>query len=363
MSRSRYRLHTRQHLADDIHDEHPGSSLLWARPGRPGPGSFTNKDMPVITDLNQLAQPLRNPVLTIGNFDGVHKGHLALFDVVKERARAINGQSALITFDPHPIKIIKPGNGPRLITLTQQKLQLIDKANIDVVFCLPFTKAFAAISAGDFVENILVAKIGVQEIVVGYDYTFGHKREGDIQFLKEKGDIFGFVVHVVEPVYVSGKLVSSTSIRELVQEGNLAEARELLGRDYQICGTVVRGKNRGGRLLGFPTANLELIDELVPKLGVYAVNVIVDHQSLKGVTNIGYNPTFGKGPFSVETHILDFDGDLLGKTIRVLFIERLRDERPFGSIKDLSDQIERDIRKARKLFDTTGKSLDKNLAF
>ncbi|MBW1784328.1 MAG: riboflavin biosynthesis protein RibF, partial [Deltaproteobacteria bacterium] len=217
--------------------------------------------MAVIFDLNELKHPLRNPVLTIGNFDGVHKGHLALFDMVKERARSINGQSALITFDPHPIKVVKPGNGPRLITLTRQKLELIEDADIDVIFCLPFTKAFAAITAHDFVQDILVKKIGIKEMVVGYDYTFGHKREGNIQFLQEAGKTFGFTVHVVEPVHVGDKLVSSTSIRELVQEGNLSEAKELLGRDYQICGTVVRGKDRGGRLLGFPTANLDLIDE------------------------------------------------------------------------------------------------------
>jgi riboflavin kinase/FMN adenylyltransferase len=324
-----------------------------------GTGSSSCCDMAVISDLKNLRHPLRNPVLTIGNFDGVHQGHLALFGMVKERARLIDGQSALITFDPHPIKVIKPGNGPRLITLTEQKLELIEKANIDVVFCIPFTKEFAAISAHDFVQKILVGRIGVREIVVGYDYTFGHNREGDIQFLKKTGGDFGFVVHVVEPVYVGDKLVSSTSIRKLVQEGNFFEARELLGRDYQICGTVVRGKNRGGRLLGFPTANIELIDELVPKLGVYAVNVMVDNQTLAGVTNIGFNPTFGKGPFSVETHILDFDGDLLGKKISVKFIERLRDERPFGSIRDLADQIGRDILSARKLFDSRRKSLDK----
>lgn len=306
--------------------------------------------MAVINDLKNLRHPLRNPVLTIGNFDGVHRGHLALFDMVKERARLIDGQSALMTFDPHPIKVIKPGNGPRLITLTRQKLELIEKANIDVVFCIPFTREFAAISANDFVQEILVRRIGVREIVVGYDYTFGHNREGGIQFLKKAGGELGFVVHVVQPVYVGDTLVSSTSIRKLVQEGNLSEAGELLGRDYQICGTVVSGKNRGGRLLGFPTANIELIDELVPKLGVYAVHVIVDNQTYNGVTNIGFNPTFGKGPFSIETHLLDFEGDLLGKKIRIKFIERLRDERPFGSIKDLSDQIGRDILRAGKVF-------------
>ena len=314
--------------------------------------------MAVISDLKQLKQPLRNPVLTIGNFDGVHKGHLALFDMVKERAKLIDGQSALITFDPHPIKVVKPGNGPRLITLTQQKLELIEDANIDVIFCLPFTEKFASISARDFVRGILVEKIGIREMVVGYDYTFGHKREGNIRLLKEMGEAFGFMVHVVEPVHVGNKPVSSTSIRKLVREGNLPEAKELLGRDYQICGTVVKGKNRGARLLGFPTANLELIDELVPKEGVYAVNVVVGDQTLNGVTNIGHNPTFGEGPFSVETHLLDFKGDLLGKKIRVKFIKRLRDERPFGSIKDLADQIGRDILKTKKMFDKMAKSLD-----
>ena len=314
--------------------------------------------MAIISDLQQLKEPLINPVLTIGNFDGVHKGHLALFDMVKERARSIGGQSALMTFDPHPIKVMKPGNGPPLITLTQQKLELIEDADIDVIFCIPFTKEFASISASEFVQNILVDRIGVREIVVGYDYTFGQGRKGDIGLLQEMGGTLGFMVHVVEPVHVGDKLVSSTSIRKLVQDGNLSEAKQLLGRDYQILGTVVRGKDRGGRLLGFPTANLELIDELVPKVGVYAVNVVVGDQSLDGVTNIGYNPTFGKGPFSVETHILDFKEDLLGRSIRVKFVERLRDERPFGSVKDLSDQIGRDVLSARKLFSNTAKSLD-----
>jgi len=313
--------------------------------------------MPVC-DLQQLKEPLINPVLTIGNFDGVHKGHLILFDMVKERAKSIDGQSALMTFDPHPIKVMKPGNDPPLITLTRQKLELIEDANIDVIFCIPFTKEFASISASEFVQDILVDRIGVKEVVVGYDYTFGQGRKGDIRLLQEMGEALGFMVHVVEPVHVGNKLVSSTSIRKLVQDGNLPEAKQLLGRDYQILGTVVRGKDRGGRLLGFPTANLELIDELVPKVGVYAVKIVVGDQSFNGVTNIGYNPTFGKGPFSVETHILDFKEDLLGKSIQVKFVKRLRDERPFGSIKDLSDQIGRDVLSARKLFSNMGKSLD-----
>ncbi|MFO7984375.1 MAG: bifunctional riboflavin kinase/FAD synthetase [Desulfatiglandaceae bacterium] len=306
--------------------------------------------MAILSDVTQLETPMVNPVLTIGNFDGVHKGHLALFDLVKERARAIQGQSVLITFDPHPIKVMKPGNGPPLITLTRQKLQLIQKENIDTIFCLPFTREFASISARDFVRDLLVDKIGIKEIVVGYDYSFGRNREGDIRLLQEMGNIHGFRVHEVKPVYVAGKLVSSTRIRQLIEEGNLAEAKLLLGRDYQISGTVVKGRDRGAKLLGYPTANLELIDELVPKLGVYAVEVFVGDEVYDAVTNIGYNPTFGKGPFSVETHILHFDGNLVGKEIRISFVKKLRDEKTFGSIKDLAEQIARDIRKAEELF-------------
>lgn len=306
--------------------------------------------MTIISDLEEIKQPLKNTVVTIGNFDGVHKGHLALFDMVKDKARSIGGQSVVITFDPHPVKIMKPRNGPPLITPTQQKLRLIDAAGIDMTICIPFTRQFAEISAHDFVRKILLDKIGMKEAVVGYDYTFGHNREGDIKLLQEMGAQFGFAVNVVEPVHEGDTIISSTTIRNLVQEGSLSEAKRLLGRDYQICGTVVTGKNRGGRLLGFPTANLQLIDELTPKVGVYAVRVLIDDQIYNGLTNIGYDPTFGTGPFSVETHILDFSKSLLGKTIRINFIERLRDERPFKTVKELADQIGKDIIRARQLF-------------
>ncbi|MFH1243638.1 MAG: bifunctional riboflavin kinase/FAD synthetase [Pseudomonadota bacterium] len=303
-----------------------------------------------ISDLDQLVEPLTNPVLTIGNFDGMHRGHLTLFDKVKERAKSIGGQSAVMTFEPHPIRVVKEGNGPPLITPTQQKLRLIQDTGVDVIFCIPFTREFSAISARDFVKDILVDKIGAREIVVGYDYTFGRGRQGNIELLKEMGKQLGFAVHVVDPVRIDSTLVSSTSIRKLVQEGNLSEAKKLLGRNYQISGTVVRGKNRGDRLLGFSTANLELIDELTPRVGVYAVMAHIDDQTYYGLTNIGYNPTFGEGAFSVETHILDFSRDLLGKTIRVDFIERLRDEKTFESPKELAEQIGKDVIRARELF-------------
>ncbi|MBW1681246.1 MAG: bifunctional riboflavin kinase/FAD synthetase [Deltaproteobacteria bacterium] len=305
--------------------------------------------MTIIRDLSQIREPLVNPVLTIGNFDGVHHGHLALFARVKERARALNGQSAVMTFDPHPMKIMNPDLAPPIITPTSQKIQLIDDAGIDVIFCLPFTREFAAVTAEDFIHEILVKRIGIREIVVGYDYSFGRDRRGDIDLLRKMGETLGYRVHVVDPIRIDTTLVSSTSIRELVREGALSGAKKLLGRDYQITGTVVKGRNRGGRLLGFPTANLDLLDELTPKPGVYAVNVVIDGVLHPGVTNIGYNPTFGEGNFSVETHILDFSGDLLGKTIQVRFLFRLRDEKTFDSIEALADQIGKDILRAREL--------------
>jgi len=305
--------------------------------------------MIIIKDLSELKSPLEKPVLTIGNFDGVHKGHLALFEKVKEIAKKINGNSVVMTFDPHPVKVLNHGNGPPLITPIQQKIRLIKEAGIDIILCLPFTKEFATIPAKDFVKKILVDKIGVKYIVVGYDYAFGRNREGDIDLLQNLGDKLGFKVIVVEPVSIDGIIVSSTKIRNLVQEGRLEEAKALLGRNYQVCGTVIKGKNRGARLLGYPTANLKLIDELTPKIGVYAVKVIVDDKVYNGVANIGYNPTFGNKSFSVETHIIEFNKDLLGKEIRIEFVKRLRDERKFKDPDELSKQIGKDIEEAKKV--------------
>ncbi len=306
----------------------------------------------IIQDLAQLQSPLRNPVLTIGNFDGVHRGHLALFERVKIRARAIDGVSVVMTFQPHPTKIMKPEKAPALITPTQQKLTLIARTGIHTILCLPFDKTFAAISAEDFVQDTLVDKIGVKELVVGYDYAFGRDRTGNIELLRRMGKDLGFLVHVAEPVLIGKRVVSSTSIRELVKAGELSEAKRLLGRDYQICGTVVKGKNRGGRLLGFPTANLEVVDELTPKEGVYAVRVLIDDHMYDGVTSIGHNPTFGQGPLSIETHILDYSENLVGQTIRVNFIARLRAEKTFKGIEDLARQIDLDIKVARKLLES-----------
>lgn len=307
--------------------------------------------MNVISNLTEIEEPLKNPVLTIGNFDGVHRGHLVLFDKVKSIAKDIGGKSVVMTFEPHPIKVVKPGNGPPLITPFKQKIKLIVDAGIDIIICIPFTDEFATISAQDFIREILVGKIGVKEIVVGYDYTFGKGRSGNIDLLRSMGNELGYRVHVVDPVQLNHTPVSSTSIRDLVKAGDLPEAKRLLGRDYRISGKVKKGMGRGGRLLGFPTANLLPEDELIPKNGVYSVIVYIEGVKYFGVCNIGNNPTFGGTTLSIETHILDFSGDLLGKEITIVFTHRLREEKTFSSKEELADEIKKDIEIAKGLLD------------
>ena len=274
----------------------------------------------------------------------------ALFHEVIERADAINGTSIAMTFEPHPIRVLKQNGHPPLITLYDQKVELIEKSGIDVLIAVPFTREFAAITAKEYVLDILVKRIGAQVIVVGEDYTFGKNREGNINLLRSYAEALDIQVEVVDWIPISKKTtdrISSTRIRELVMDGRIRDAQKLLGRHYQIKGEVVTGRNRGGKLLGFPTANINLHDELCPKPGVYAVTVESAGNPLKGVANIGYSPTFDDYEFTVEAHILDFDTDIYGQTIRVNFVQRIRDEIKFSSIEELSDQIAKDVSFAR----------------
>ncbi|HSM75528.1 MAG TPA: riboflavin biosynthesis protein RibF, partial [Desulfobacterales bacterium] len=241
---------------------------------------------------------------------------------------------------------------PPLITLYRQKVELIASTGIDVLFGVPFTLEFAAIPARQFVEELLVKRIGMRAIVVGKDYTFGRGRQGNLAMLQELGQALGFEVLVMDWIEMNHTLqgrISSTRIRKLVMAGKVAEARYLLGRYYQIRGTVATGRDRGGKLLGCPTANINLYDELCPQTGVYAVTVECLGEKFKGVANIGYSPTFDDHLFTVEVHLLDFSGNLYGEDIRVNFIERIRDEKKFNSIAELSAQIQKDVQTARGL--------------
>ncbi len=308
--------------------------------------------MKVFDHLAKITEPFKNAVITIGNFDGVHIGHQALFHEVIEKAAAIGGTSVAMTFEPHPMRVLKQNNHPPLITLYEQKAELIERTGIDVLICVPFTLEFAALSAEQFVRDLLVQKIGVKAMVVGEDYNFGKNREGNIDLLKSYAPQYGFEVIVAGPIKMTTAFtdrISSTKIRELVADGQMERAEKMLGRNYQVRGRVVRGRDRGGKLLGIPTANINLNDELCPKTGIYAVTLECEGLPYRGVANIGYSPTFDDHQFTVEVHILDFNDNIYDKKIRVNFIKRIRDEKKFSNISELIDQIKLDIAAARQI--------------
>jgi riboflavin kinase/FMN adenylyltransferase len=310
-----------------------------------------------IQGLNDICRPFKRAVITIGNFDGVHIGHQALFYEVIERAHAIDGTSIAITFEPHPLRVLKKNASPPLITMFEQKVELIERSGIDVLISIPFTLEFAAISAQSFVEDLLLRKIGMKAIVVGEDYAFGKNREGNIEMLNAMAPRLGFEVIVTGMIRtIQGTLerISSTAIRDLVQAGEMPYACRMLGRHFQIRGTVVAGRDRGGKLLGFPTANLKLEGELCPKAGIYAVTVEAQGRLLQGVANIGYSPTFDDRQFTVEVHILDFNEIIYGQRLRVNFLKRIRDEIKFPSLAALKEQIAADVETARRVLAENG---------
>jgi len=303
--------------------------------------------MELYTDLENIKLPFQRAVVTIGNFDGVHLGHQQLFREVVNRARQRDGTSVVVTFDPHPLKVLRPG-GIQLISTTPQKIELIRQAGIDALVIIPFNKDFAKTPAREFVDRILIGTIGVCDLVVGYDYCFGRGREGNIDFLRQQGQKNGFPVTVVEAHYENGVLVSSTKIRELVTAGRMRDVRRLLGRYYQIHGEVQRGRQRGGTEVGFATANLEISEEdLCPKKGVYVTQVMYDGNVYGAVSNIGYNPTFGENELVAETHIFDFNHDIYGRPITINMLRHIRGEKKFDSVAELSAQISKDIKIAR----------------
>ena len=308
--------------------------------------------MKIFNQLEDITRPFKAAVITIGNFDGVHIGHQALFHEVIEKADAIDGTSIAMTFEPHPMRVLKKNNHPPLITLYEQKEELIKRAGIDVLICIPFTREFASLSAEAFIKDLLVAKIGMQAIIVGEDYTFGKNREGNLAVLKSYASQIGYEVVVADWIKAGQTFsdrISSTRIRELVMAGEVEPACKMLGRHYQIRGSVVKGRDRGGKLLGIPTANLKLQDELCPKTGIYAVTVDYRNRLYKGVANIGYSPTFEDNEFTVEVHLLKFNTDIYGEKIRINFIERIRDEKKFAGISELTAQINQDIERAHKI--------------
>jgi len=272
---------------------------------------------------------------------------------VKEEALKIHGEGVVITFEPHPLKVLAPEKFMPLLTPFRNKMMLIEKSGIENVLCVEFSLGFSEISPSEFIKNILVEKVKVRKVIIGYNYHFGKGQKGDVKTLKDAGKVFGFEVEVVGPFRIGQTVVSSSRIRDLLQRGEVDGASRLLGRDYPIIGKVVEGARRG-QTLGFPTANLNISDELYPKPGVYAVKVEWRQQHLNGLANVGTNPTFfskqdGKDqPVSLEVHILNFGRDIYGEEIQVNFVRRIRDEVRFEASSLLIEQIKKDIQWAHK---------------
>ncbi len=307
--------------------------------------------MEVIRDLNQIGpDPLDGGgcVLTIGNFDGVHIAHQRILSQVVTEARARGTRSVVMTFEPHPQKYFHPEKRPfYLITTLEEKLELMSGLGIDTVVVMNFTPDFARLTANEFICNVVWGKLKPGKILIGHDNTFGKGKEGKPAYVKQLGEKLGFDVEIIEAVCMEGLVVSSTAVRNAVGEGDMRLAGMLLGRPYSLEGRVVEGVKRG-REIGFPTANIEPLKELLPGRGVYATVLEIDSVKYESVTNIGFNPTFtDEKILSIESHIFDLEQEIYGKKVKLFFLERLRGEQKFNDVQDLIDQIGKDIAKAR----------------
>lgn len=293
----------------------------------------------------------RGAVVTIGNFDGVHLGHQAVLGSIAARAVGSGRRSVLVTFDPHPLRVLRPEAAPPLLTTTAEKKEALACSGIEYAILMRFDDALRQLSARSFVEEILLARLGMRELVIGYDHAFGRDREGDAAMMRRLGDELAFEVHMVDEVATGSAPVSSSRIRRAVAAGEMEHAAEALGRRYSLQGRVVEGMKQG-RALGFPTANITIDDagKLLPLAGIYAVYGLVGGERLPGLLHLGPRPTFAGFPASVELHLLDWQGDLYDRVVRVEFVARLRGVERFDSADALIAQMHRDADAARPLF-------------
>lgn len=301
-----------------------------------------------------IESPLRRPVVTIGNFDGIHLGHRAILDTVVGRASDLGGEAVVYTFHPHPRKVLRPDGAPSLLTTHDQKLELLEAAGVDAVIVEPFTREFSHTDANEFIRVCLHERIRPVEVYVGYDFHFGRDREGSMRMLTELGPRLGFAVTIIPEVTVDEGDVNSTRIRQLLADGEPELASRMLGRPFTIRGEVVTGDERG-RSIGFPTANVAAENEVLPAAGVYAgalrlldAGTPAEGTILPVVTNVGRRPTFEGEEVRAEAHAIDWQGDLYGRRVEVSFPLRLREERKFESVDALKAQIGRDVAEARE---------------
>jgi riboflavin kinase / FMN adenylyltransferase len=307
--------------------------------------------MEVLRSIPELER-LRGPVfLAIGVFDGVHRGHQAVISTSADHARAANGTPVVVTFDPHPEKVLRPAAAPHLLTATEHKIALIRALGVEHLLIISFDKQFAATEPEEFVQQLVAHSKPLREICVGHEWSFGKNRRGNLALLKKLGANFNFDVVGIAPVKINGAVVSSTAIREAIEKGDLTKAAEMLGREYTILGTVTRGDNLGKKI-GFPTANLSAHSEQFPPNGVYAAEAKIDNEVHRGVINLGVRPTIsgGKSERVLEIYLFDFNRDLYGQDVEVRFVKFLRPEKKFENLEALTQQIRQDVKQARELF-------------
>lgn len=306
--------------------------------------------MALYFDIDSLPR-FENAVLTIGTFDGVHLGHRTILNEVVRHTKEVKGESIVITFEPHPRKLLFPDQPIKLITPLQQKLDLIIKAGIHHVVVAPFTKEFSQLSAEQYIRDFLVKKFQPHSIVIGYDHHFGHDRKGDINLLKEQAAEYGYKVFEIPAQLIDEAAVSSTKIRKALAEGRIGDAGHMLGRNYTISGTVIEG-NKLGRTIGYPTANIRHSEpeQILPAIGIYAVYAKWQDKSFKGMLSIGHNPTVTDDKsIKTEVNIFDFDKEIYGDMLEIAFIARLRDEQKFDSLDALTEQLHKDKEDSLKI--------------
>lgn len=305
--------------------------------------------MKLIRGVPDTRLGLKNTAVTIGNFDGVHLGHQEIFNELLETSRSINGKSVVISFNPHPLEILFPGRCPSLINTFREKAELLSRMGIDFLVCLRFSKEFSETDPLSFINDVLLKKIGMKKLLVGYDFGFGKGRKGSIDFIKEGSLRLGYEMKVIEPLKLGDVIVSSTLIRKLVSEGNVERAVTYLGRPFSIRGRVVSGSARG-RTLDFPTANISTFNKMVPKNGVYLAECLIEGVKYPSLVNIGTRPTFRDNEYLIETYLIDFNKDIYGRFIRVFFLRHLRGEIKFSSVDGLKSRMNEDLKEARAFF-------------
>jgi len=309
--------------------------------------------MEIFRHIEDKALTVSGSAVTMGNFDGIHVGHRALIRNAVEEAKASGISSVVLTFEPHPLKILAPERAPRLLLAHKDKMQMLQELGVEVVIIQHFDPQFAGIEAAAFVRSFLIQRLRLKKIWVGRDLRFGRGRQGNVDDLARWGSELGFEVGIVEPIVINGIRVSSSRIREMIEQGQVDEVEPMLGRYHFISGRVVGGHQRG-RDLGFPTANIASRTEVIPLDGIYATVLHVKGEAWLSVSSVGMNPTFGDGPRTVESFVLDFTDDIYNEPVKLSFVRRIRDERKFSRVGDLVAQIAEDVKSARAVFQELG---------